>query len=46
MFLAYIWLAWTGIVLGRLSWPTIVTPWCWIVSPAFVSSTVAAGLGR
>ena len=45
MFLAYIWLAWTGIVLGRLSCPMIVTPLCTTVSPGSGQLAVAAGLG-
>src|SRR5438105_14345235 len=39
-FLLYSWLAWTGMVLGRLRVPSIVTSPTWIISPARVSSTL------
>src|SRR3989442_15551510 len=37
-FLLYSWLAWTGMVLGRLRVPSIVTPPTWMILPASVSS--------
>src|SRR5712692_6007863 len=37
-FLLYSWLAWTGMVLGKLRVPSIVTPPTSMISPGLVSS--------
>ena len=46
MFLEYIWLAWTGIMLGRLSGPMMVTPCSMTIFARHGQFAVAARLGR